>query len=230
MNSSTCRVEHQPLYWRSVAGRKLPTGFSPRATESGRRSGPGARMTQGHLGAPDRQPSPYCLTHKAGEFKGTGGTRRVLSGQRSDQTRSVELCFPTSQKRDVGHPASAQWSVVRSDPKRRVVLSHISEARCGAPGKGLLISNRWSGPGADPTGRVELGRPQVSESRSPGAPGYPPRSPKARDRGHPARPGIRVQGSGVRKAGNEGIGSREQGVGKREGSLVENRGQRTPFP
>jgi len=75
LNSSTCRVEHQPLYRRSVAGRKLPTGSSPRATESGRKSGPGVGITQGHLGAPDRQPSPYCLTHKVGEFKGTGGTQ-----------------------------------------------------------------------------------------------------------------------------------------------------------
>jgi hypothetical protein len=32
---------------------------------------------------PDRQPSPYCLTHKVGEFKGTGGTLNlVMRGMR----------------------------------------------------------------------------------------------------------------------------------------------------
>ena len=44
---STCRVEYQSLYWRSVAGRELPTGSSPRTTASGRRSTPGARLALG---------------------------------------------------------------------------------------------------------------------------------------------------------------------------------------
>src|ERR1700732_5025824 len=71
--SPTRRAEHQPLYWRSDAGRKLPTGPSSRTTTPGRTSPPGARLAQGAIGTPDGRSSPYCLTQHVGGFKGTGG-------------------------------------------------------------------------------------------------------------------------------------------------------------
>ena len=92
----TRRAEHQPLYWRSDAGRKLPTGPSSRTTTPGRASPPGARLAQGVVGTPDGRSSPYCLSQLVGGFKGTGSLTQPVKPGVAHPERVTLRCRPCS--------------------------------------------------------------------------------------------------------------------------------------
>lgn len=70
-----------------AGGGLLGLGRSRGRVRLGLGAGPSqvlARLAQGCLGAPDRRPSPYCLTQKGGKFKGTRGAGEKGGSQREN--------------------------------------------------------------------------------------------------------------------------------------------------